>query len=83
MVLSPQAQRAWKTVTAVVTAGTAFHVVFQVDYGDHDHVFTDIQRWYKKKMDQVFIGDLPDRRSQTTNSNTEAIQTDSVNDKSR
>ena len=33
-------------------------------------------------MDQVFIGDLPVRRSQTTNSNTEAIQTDSANDKS-
>jgi hypothetical protein len=47
-----------KTVTAIVTAGTAFHLVFQVDYGNHDHVFTELQRWYRKKVDDILIGDI-------------------------
>lgn len=64
MVLSPQAQRAWKTVTAIVTAGTAFHLVFQVDYGDHDHVFTNLQRWYRKKVDDFLIGDIGRQQQQ-------------------
>ena len=47
-----------KTGTAIITAGTAFHCVFQVDYGDHDHVFTGIQKWYNKTVDYVLIGDI-------------------------
>lgn len=56
MVLSPQAQRAWKTLTAILTTATAFHCVFQVDYGDHDHVFSNLQKWYRRKWDQVLLG---------------------------
>ena len=46
-----------KLLTAVLTAGTTFHVVFRVDYGqDEEHVFTDLQSWYKRKMDQALLG---------------------------
>mmetsp|Transcript_21405 Transcript_21405/g.24331 ORF Transcript_21405/g.24331 Transcript_21405/m.24331 type:complete len:80 (-) Transcript_21405:42-281(-) len=58
MVLSPQAQRAWKLGTAVVTSITSFHVVFQVDYGDQEHVFTDLQKWYRGKVDDLLIGGI-------------------------
>ena len=47
-----------KTGTAIITAGTGFHCVFQVDYGDHDHVFTGIQKWYRKTVDYILIGDI-------------------------
>lgn len=47
-----------KTGTAIITAGTGFHCVFQVDYGDHDHVFTGIQKWYRKTVDHILIGDI-------------------------
>jgi len=47
-----------KTATAILTAGTGFHTVFQVDYGDHDHVFSDIQKWYQRKVDHVLLGDV-------------------------
>jgi len=32
-------------------------VVFQVDYGEHEHVFSDLQRWYRKKMDVFLLGE--------------------------
>lgn len=56
MVLSNQAQRAWKTGTAILSSMTAFHVVFQVDYGEHDHCFSDLQKWYRNKMDTILLG---------------------------
>jgi len=59
-----------KTGTAVLTAGTAFHVVFQVDYGDHDHAFTDIQKWYRKKVDDVLIGDISVHSNPSSSSST-------------
>lgn len=49
-----------KTATAIITAGTTFHLVFQVDYGDHDHVFTDVQKWYRRKVDDILIGNIKD-----------------------
>eukprot|EP00557_Chaetoceros_sp_GSL56_P006974 CAMPEP_0176499690 /NCGR_PEP_ID=MMETSP0200_2-20121128/13074_1 /TAXON_ID=947934 /ORGANISM="Chaetoceros sp., Strain GSL56" /LENGTH=109 /DNA_ID=CAMNT_0017898151 /DNA_START=42 /DNA_END=371 /DNA_ORIENTATION=- len=70
MVLSSQAQRAWKTVTAIVTAGTAFHLVFQVDYGDHDHVFTEVQKWYRKKVDSILLGEIDQKHQQQHQQNT-------------
>lgn len=33
-------------------------MVFQVDYGDHDHVFTGIQKWYRDTVDYILIGDI-------------------------
>ncbi|KAL3807432.1 hypothetical protein ACHAXA_003961, partial [Cyclostephanos tholiformis] len=51
MPISDKAQRAWKTGTAVLTAWTAFYGLFYIDYGSHDHCFTDIQRWYRGKLD--------------------------------
>ncbi len=35
---------------------TAFHVVFQVDYGDQDHALRDLQKWYRRKIDSVLLG---------------------------
>ncbi len=32
-------------------------MVFQVDYGEHEHVFSDLQRWYRKKMDVFLLGE--------------------------
>lgn len=49
-----------KTATAIITAGTTFHLVFQVDYGDHDHVFTGIQKWYRRTIDDVLLGNIKD-----------------------
>jgi len=51
MPISEKAQRAWKTGTAVATAWTAWYGLFYIDYGPHDHCLTDIQRWYRKKLD--------------------------------
>ena len=45
-----------KLVTAILTGGTSFYSVFHVDYGDHDHVFTEPQRWYRKKLDRIILG---------------------------
>jgi len=39
-------------------------LVFQVDYGDHDHVFTEIQNWYRKKVDAILIGDIGQQQQQ-------------------
>jgi len=51
MPISEKAQRAWKSGTAVVTAWTFFYGLFYIDYGPHEHVFTDLQRWYRRKLD--------------------------------
>lgn len=42
MVLKPQTLRNWKLFTGVASAATAFHTVFRVDYGPHDHCFTGV-----------------------------------------
>jgi len=51
MPISEKAQRAWKSGTAVITALTGYYGLFYIDYGPHDHCFTDIQRWYRTKVD--------------------------------
>lgn len=44
MVLKPQTLRNWKIFTGLATGATAFHTVFRVDYGPHDHCFTGVSR---------------------------------------
>jgi len=56
MPISAQARRAWKLATAILTGGTAFYSVFHVDYGDHDHVFTEPQKIYRKQLDRLLLG---------------------------
>ncbi|CAM9584058.1 unnamed protein product [Laminaria digitata] len=55
MVLKPQTLRNWKIFTGLATGATAFHTVFRVDYGPHDHCFTGIQKWYGERVD-AFLG---------------------------
>ncbi|KAL9182575.1 hypothetical protein ACHAXT_013227 [Thalassiosira profunda] len=58
MPISEKAQRAWKAGTAVVTAWTAWYGLFHIDYGSHEHCFSDIQRWYRRKVDELLGIDL-------------------------
>ena len=51
MVLSPQTSRAVKLLTIGATAFTGYYCVFRTDYGDADHVFSDLQRWYGAAVD--------------------------------
>ena len=51
MVLSPQTSRAVKLLSIGATAFTGYYCVFRTDYGDADHVFSDLQRWYNAKVD--------------------------------
>ena len=37
-------------------AGTGFHCILRMDYGEHEHCFSDVQRWYKKKVDGIIMG---------------------------
>jgi hypothetical protein len=53
MPISEKAQRAWKAGTAVVTAWTAWYGLFHIDYGPHEHVFSELQRWYRRKIDSI------------------------------
>mmetsp|Transcript_42244 Transcript_42244/g.89840 ORF Transcript_42244/g.89840 Transcript_42244/m.89840 type:complete len:98 (-) Transcript_42244:35-328(-) len=53
MPISEKAQRAWKAGTAVVTAWTGFYGLFYIDYGPHEHCFSDLQRWYRRKLDEM------------------------------
>lgn len=56
MVISSQAQRAWKLATYIAMAGTSFHCVLRMDYGENEHCFSNVQRWYKKKVDGLIFG---------------------------
>jgi hypothetical protein len=76
-----------KTVTGILTAATAFHCVFQVDYGDHDHVFSNLQKWYRQKWDQILLGQevtsrptagTPSDHIAATNATTKDIPTEKV-----
>jgi hypothetical protein len=66
MVLSDQAQRAWKLATAIVTAATGFYVVFHADYGKQEHIFSGVQRWYRQKLDTLVLGTDKDIEKQLT-----------------
>lgn len=73
MPISEKAQRAWKAGTAVITAWTGFYGLFYIDYGPHDHCFTDIQRWYRSKLDGLLgidartVKQISNRRENTKN----------------
>mmetsp|Transcript_32714 Transcript_32714/g.75287 ORF Transcript_32714/g.75287 Transcript_32714/m.75287 type:complete len:82 (+) Transcript_32714:245-490(+) len=59
MVLSSQVSRTWKAATIVGTSVTGFIAVFQTDYSGpqgRDHVFSGLQRSYRKIVDEVFLG---------------------------
>lgn len=34
-----------------MTAWTFFYGLFYIDYGPHEHVLSDVQRWYRRKID--------------------------------
>lgn len=53
-----------KSGTAVVTAWTFFYGLFYIDYGPHEHVFTDLQRWYRQKLDGLLGIDVAQAISQ-------------------
>lgn len=44
----------------MISSATAFHCVFQVDYGDKKHVFTDLQSWYRTTLDRMILGEPQD-----------------------
>lgn len=58
MVLSDKAMRAWKLATVVATSFTAFYSIFEADYSHvgQDHVFSDLQGWYRKKKQKLLLG---------------------------
>jgi hypothetical protein len=45
-----------KLATYIAMAGTSFHCVLQMDYGENEHCFSNVQRWYKKKVDGLILG---------------------------
>jgi len=59
MVLSQEAQRAWKLLSYIACTGAGFQLLFREEYRTYDngeHVFTGIQSWYNKKVDEVLLG---------------------------
>ncbi|KAM3571177.1 hypothetical protein VYU27_006787 [Nannochloropsis oceanica] len=52
-VLKPSTLRAWKVTTGVATFFTGFQLLFRTDYGEREHVFTPIQRWYTDQVDAL------------------------------
>jgi len=47
----------------VITSFTAFYGLFYFDYGPGEHCFTDIQSWYRKKVDGLLGINLEAARS--------------------
>ena len=45
-----------KLATYIAMAGTGFHCVFRMDYGDQEHCFSGVQRWYRRKVDGIILG---------------------------
>lgn len=43
MVLKPQTMRNWKLATGIACTATGLHAVFNVDYGEQEHVFTGVR----------------------------------------
>ena len=68
MPISEKAQRAWKAGTAVLTAWTAWYGLFHIDYGPHEHVFSELQRWYRRKIDDMLGINLNASRQKIENS---------------
>jgi hypothetical protein len=42
-----------KAGTRVLTFATAYYCLFHVDYGEREHCFSGIQRWYSNKLDSM------------------------------
>ena len=68
-----------KSGTAVVTAWTFFYGLFYIDYGPHEHVLSDIQRWYRRKLDRLLgidartVKQISDRENTADENNTTNI----------
>ena len=68
-----------KSGTAVVTAWTFFYGLFYIDYGPHEHVLSDIQRWYRRKLDSLLgidaraVKQISDRENTADDNNTTNI----------
>lgn len=75
MAISEKAQRAWKAGTAVVTAWTAWYGLFHIDYGPHEHVFSDIQRWYRREIDSMLGINLDAARKINNNNKQQSSAT--------
>ena len=65
-----------KSGTAVVTAWTFFYGLFYIDYGPHEHVLSDTQRWYRRKLDTLLgidartVKQISDKENTDNNNNT-------------
>lgn len=83
MPISEKAQRAWKAGTAVLTAWTAWYGLFHIDYGPHEHVFSELQRWYRRKIDDMLGINLNAARQKIEDSKqqTASSQLQSENEK--
>jgi hypothetical protein len=68
-----------KSGTAVVTAWTFFYGLFYIDYGPHEHVLSDIQRWYRRQLDRLLgidaraVKQISDRENIADNNDTTNI----------
>ena len=68
-----------KSGTAVVTAWTFFYGLFYIDYGPHEHVLSDIQRWYRRKLDNLLgidaraVKQISDKENTADDNNTTNI----------
>lgn len=60
-----------KVGTAVLSSLAAFHTVFRVDYGDREHVFTGLQKWYNQTVDDILLGKRGNENGNGNGSNGE------------
>lgn len=42
-----------KTGTAIVTAWVTYYGLFHIDYGSRDHALSGVQRWHRRKLDEM------------------------------
>ena len=42
-----------KTGTAIVTAWVTYYGLFHIDYGIKDHALSGLQRWHRRKLDEM------------------------------
>ena len=54
----------------MITSFTAFYGLFYFDYGPGEHCFTDIQSWYRKKVDGLLGINLEAARSSSSSSSS-------------
>ena len=68
-----------KAGTYVVTAWTAFYGLFYIDYGPREHVFSDLQRWYRRKLDGLLGIDVKAAKQISDGREKNSEKTDSIN----